>query len=280
MTARSRLGSSVSAGTRYGTPASRILRFARTKRWAIVESGTRNARAISGRLQPAEQPQRQGDLRLGGQRRMTAGEDQPQPVVLHGSLLRLVVTQVQQGGLGVPVGTGSFSAQPIDGPTASGRHDPAAGVGRQTGARPLLHRYHEGVLDRLLRETRCRRGGAPAWPPPGSAPAGTPRRWPRRRRTAGTPQSSGISWNGRTSTGPPHAAAALADHVNALSRSVALMTQKPPSCSLVSANGPSVMITSPSRSRTTVAVFTGCSPPANTHAPAARSCALKASTSR
>src|SRR5664280_1828039 len=80
MTARSRLGSSVSAGTRYGTPASRILRFARTKRWAIVESGTRNARAISGRLQPAEQPQRQGDLRLGGQRRMTAGEDQPQPV--------------------------------------------------------------------------------------------------------------------------------------------------------------------------------------------------------
>src|SRR5664279_5015901 len=91
MTARSRLGSSVSAGTRYGTPASRILRLARTKRWAIVESGTRNARAISGRLQPAEQPQRQGDLRLGGQRRMTAGEDQPQPVVLHGSLLRLVV---------------------------------------------------------------------------------------------------------------------------------------------------------------------------------------------
>jgi hypothetical protein len=80
MTARSRLGSSVSAGTRYGTPASRILRFARTKRWAIVESGTRNARSDFRRLQPAEQPQRQGDLRLGGQRRMTAGEDQPQPV--------------------------------------------------------------------------------------------------------------------------------------------------------------------------------------------------------
>ena len=40
-----------------------------------------------GRLQPGDQPQGQGDLRLGGQRRVTAGEDQPQAVILHRSHL-------------------------------------------------------------------------------------------------------------------------------------------------------------------------------------------------
>ena len=45
------------------------------------------------------------------------------------------------------------------------------------------------------------------------------------------------------------------------------MTQKPPSCSLVSANGPSVVTTLPPWFRTTVAVSGGSSPPANTHAP-------------
>ena len=43
--------------------ASRILPLARTSRWAIVGSGTRNARAISAVRQPAEQPQRQRHLR-------------------------------------------------------------------------------------------------------------------------------------------------------------------------------------------------------------------------
>ena len=47
------------------------------------------------------------------------------------------------------------------------------------------------------------------------------------------------------------------------------MIVNPPMCSLPSANGPSVMSTSPSWSRTTVAVLGACSPPAKTHAPAA-----------
>ena len=42
---------------------------------------------------------------------------------------------------------------------------------------------------------------------------------------------------------------ALAAHARAASRSAASMTQNPPSCSLVSANGPSVVRTSPSLHR-------------------------------
>src|SRR5438445_6265851 len=73
----------------------------------------------------------------------------------------------------------------------------------------------------------------------------------------GTTYSSGISWNGRTSTGAPQAADPLPAHLRAASRSGALVIQKPPSCSLVSANGPSVVTTSPSCTRTTVAVLGG-----------------------
>ena len=47
------------------------------------------------------------------------------------------------------------------------------------------------------------------------------------------------------------------------------MIENPPMCSLPSANGPSVVSTSPSSGRSTVAVLGGCSPPAKTHAPAA-----------
>src|SRR5438876_1039822 len=53
-TAASRSGSRWSGGTRNGIPASLILRLARTSRWAIVGSGTRNARAIS----PVDRPPR------------------------------------------------------------------------------------------------------------------------------------------------------------------------------------------------------------------------------
>ena len=62
-------------------PASRILCLARTSRCAIVASGTRKARAISRGGQPAERAQRERDLGVGGERRVTAREDQPQAVV-------------------------------------------------------------------------------------------------------------------------------------------------------------------------------------------------------
>src|SRR5260370_867573 len=89
---------------------------------------------------------------------------------------------------------------------------------------------------------------------------------------------SGISWNGRTSTGLPQAADPLAAHSGGGSRAGAVITQKPPRGPLVSANGPSVVTTWPPWARTTVAVAGGCRPPANTHAPADWTSALKAST--
>jgi hypothetical protein len=85
----------------------------------------------------------------------------------------------------------------------------------------------------------------------------------------------GSSWNGRASTGAPQALVAPAAQASAASRSAALMTQKPPSCSLVSANGPSVVSYSPSRTRTTVAVSGGNSPPPNTKAPSACSLGIE-----
>ena len=47
-----RSGSRESGGTLYGIPASRILRFARTSRWAVVDSGSTNPRAISRVVRP------------------------------------------------------------------------------------------------------------------------------------------------------------------------------------------------------------------------------------
>src|SRR5206468_8752517 len=100
-----------------------------------------------------------------------------------------------------------------------------------------------------------------------------------RIRHGGRRQASGRSWNGRTSTAPRQAADPLRAHSRAASRSGTSMIQKPPTCSLVSANGPSVVRTSPSLTRTTVAVSAGCSPLAKTHAPLAWTSALNSSTS-
>ncbi len=57
------------------------------------------------------------------------------------------------------------------------------------------------------------------------------------------------------------------------------MIQKPPICSLVSANGPSVVTTWPPLDRTTVAVAAGSRPPANTQTLAFWSSLLSVSTS-
>ena len=57
------------------------------------------------------------------------------------------------------------------------------------------------------------------------------------------------------------------------------MTVNPPMCSLPSANGPSVVSTSPPSGRSTVAELGGCRPPAKTQAPAAWSSSWSARTS-
>ena len=61
--------------------AAAIFFFARVSRAAIVGSETRNACAMSRRRDAAHEPQRQRDLRLARERRVAAGEDEPQAVV-------------------------------------------------------------------------------------------------------------------------------------------------------------------------------------------------------
>jgi hypothetical protein len=102
----------------------------------------------------------------------------------------------------------------------------------------------------------------------------------RRAEAAGqpsalSPQPSGIGWKARTSTGWAHASLAWAANAVAASISGAVRIQQPPICSLVSAKGPSVLRTAPSRTRTTVAVAGGSRPPANTQLPAASNPSLK-----
>ena len=69
------------AGIRYGIRASVIFRLARVIRCAIVVSGTRNARAICAVVRPQTTRSVSAICACAGQRRVAAGEDQPQALV-------------------------------------------------------------------------------------------------------------------------------------------------------------------------------------------------------
>ncbi len=103
-----------------------------------------------GRRQPAEQAQ--GERHLGGpsERRMAAGEHEPQPVVGHGAFLDGLGRDVHDRGLGVLVRAGRLAAQLVDGPVAGGGDDPAGRAGRRAFARPALQGGRERVGDRIL----------------------------------------------------------------------------------------------------------------------------------
>ena len=66
-------------------------------RWATVDGEVKKALRDLFGGEAADLAQRQRDLRVRRQRRMAAGEDQPQPVVLHALLV--VSAGVARGGL-------------------------------------------------------------------------------------------------------------------------------------------------------------------------------------
>jgi hypothetical protein len=188
-----------------------------------------------GRGEPAQQPQRQGHLGAGAERRVAAGEDQAQPVVGHGALLgRRLRLAPQQDRLGVAVLAGRLPAEPVDRPVPGGGDDPAGRARWRPGRRPAPHGLGEGVLDRLLgqvdvaddadqdgdraavlaAEHRLDLGGGQG----GRVGA----------------QSSTSPWNGRTSIGRPAASASRRPQPSAASRSGALMMVNPAMCSLLS----------------------------------------------
>ena len=108
------------------------------------------------RRHAAERPQRERHARRHVQRRVAAGEDQPQPVVDDRALVvhrRLLVLGVQARQLGQPLGAirhRPVAAQTVDRPPPRGGRDPRARVGRHAVAPPHRDRGLEGVLHRVL----------------------------------------------------------------------------------------------------------------------------------
>ena len=111
-----------------------------------------------GCRQAAQQPQRQRHLRLGRERRVTAGEDQPQPLVgharRHGLLVGGLVVGRRDGResleLRCALAQHAIAAQPVDRPIARDHDDPRRRVARNALERPALHRGDERILHRLL----------------------------------------------------------------------------------------------------------------------------------
>ena len=95
-----------------------------------------------------DRAQGQRDLRLLGQRRVAAREDQAKAVIglrrvrrCHGPLQKRELLRVSL-----------VAAQQVDGAAARRRHQPCAGVVRDALRRPFLERRHQAVLDNLLRD--------------------------------------------------------------------------------------------------------------------------------
>ena len=187
---------------------------------------------------------------------MTAREDEPEPVVFHVALrLGRLGALVEQRGLGVAIMARCLTTQAVDGAVAGGGGDPAARIGRQSGRRPrsLATRNASWTISSAMSISPKRRTKVATTRPDSS-------RKIRSRSVAAPERAIGAGTFG-TGFGPlrprarlgtdgprraPCTADPLAAHASAASRSGAVMIQNPPSCSLVSANGPSVMIGSPS----------------------------------
>src|SRR5581483_1188079 len=99
----------------------------------------------------AERPQREGDAALERDRRVTAGEDEPEPVVLerlgvavagHGHLARRARLELALERAG--------SARAVDRAVARDGREPGGGPRRDPLAGPALERERERVLESVL----------------------------------------------------------------------------------------------------------------------------------
>src|SRR5262249_50705303 len=105
------------------------------------------------RGQAAEQPQRQRDLRVDGERRMAAGEDEREPLVrdrAHSFLLFLLRSDLrEQRQLRFEP---AVTAQAVNRAVLRSRDDPGAGIRRDAVSRPALRGDRERLLDGVLGE--------------------------------------------------------------------------------------------------------------------------------
>jgi hypothetical protein len=112
--------------------------------------------------QAAEQSEGERHLRLRGQGRVAAGEDEAQPVVLHGPHLLehagLVVAGCEHRYLAEQLPSTRLAAQAVEGAVVGGGGDPAARVGRHAVGWPFAQGESEGLLDRILGHVEVTKG--------------------------------------------------------------------------------------------------------------------------
>ncbi len=132
-------------------PAWRILRFARTSRWAIVASGTRKARAISGVVMPARvrrvsatwaSKDSAGWQQVNMRRRRSSGTSSSSLTSASPGSMTATSQRLGRAQPGAP--------RPVDGAVAGHRREPGAGAARDAVAGPALQRGGEGILRALL----------------------------------------------------------------------------------------------------------------------------------
>ena len=248
-------------------PATAIFCFVRTRRLAIVASGTRNARAISAVRQPAQRPQRQRDPRLdsasaGWQHvKISRSRSSAMPAVE-----RVQVRRRRHRDAATPQlrGADPLPPDPVDRPVAGRRGQPGARLSGMPSRRQARQRRGERVLRALLGQVPV--AGEPDERGDERAPVLRERvrqRPARRRRSRASPHRPDLDL---PDTPPPGAPAAISI---ASSRSAQSTIARPPTCSRPSMNGPSVSSTSPSRTRTVVAVALSCRPTCASQHPAA-----------
>src|SRR5581483_3420881 len=217
------------------------------------------------RLEPAQRPERQRQPGLDRERGVAAGEDQAQPLVgdrarLVHLLLRVRLFAVdafeaaQELRLALEV---AVAPDAVDGAVAGHSDQPGSWIRGSPSVWPPLERFSHRVLESVLSKVEVAEDADQDREDTPVLLAEEPLELRRRADQAGTSEPKGQI--GRTSTEPYRAVGTFAAHSHAFSNEGASMRKKPPSCSFVSANGPSVTISSPSRTRTVVAVDVGFS---------------------
>ena len=175
-----------------------------------------------GRREPADETERQRDLRIGRDGRMATGEDQSQAIVDDRWRLELAGLGRRHGldeqGQGSPVR--GPAPQDVDGAPPGHGGQPRARIGRQARGGPGGERAGIRILDTLLRQVDV--PGDPHRRGEHERPLATVRVGDRRldRRVGGSPVAQSKVLIGRTST-PPNGMGICLAKASASSRSVA-----------------------------------------------------------
>src|SRR4029453_18065997 len=205
---------------------------------------------------------------LHGKRRVTAGEDQPEPLVVDGAEMIGRVVVVQHLSLPLLAVALVLAPDPVDGLAVGGGDQPGAGVGGYAVGRPPPDGGRERLGRRVL-------GDVEVTEAPGQR-GDHPRPLLVVRAGDRLPDLDHAHYrNGRTSTFRLQCFDPSAASSSARSRSGASMIQKPARYSFNSTKGPSVNTPSPPRLSTTEAVPGAPRPPAKTQWPSAASRSVK-----